>query len=222
MPMRDDRTTRLLLAGGVIGPVLFVVVSLALGATRSGYSAWHTYVSMLSLGEGGGMMVANFIAGGALLIAFAVGLRRIGYGWAAILVGVVGAGTVTAGLFAADPGLGYPPGAPDGVPTAMSQQSAVHYSAGFVASFANVAAAILIARRFGRDPRSAGWARGVGLAAALIFVLYIATVVAGSDGPSLEAVAGVIQRVWILVGFGWLAVLALRSLRERPTQKAAV
>jgi len=214
--LSDDRTTRLLLACGVIGPVLFVVVSLALGATRSGYNASHTYVSMLSLGEGGWMMVANFIASGALLIAFAIGLQRIGYGWAAILVGVVGAGTVTAGPFAADPGLGYPPGAPDGVPSAMSPGSVVHYTAGFVASFANVAAAVMIARRFGRDPRSAGWARGVGLTSALIFVLYVATVVAGNDGPSLEAVAGAIQRVWILVGFGWLAFLALRSLRERP------
>jgi len=213
---RDDRTTRLLLACGVIGPLLFFVVSLALGATRSGYNASHTYVSMLSLGEGGWMMVATFLVSGALLIAFAVGLRRIGYGWASILVGVVGVGTVTTGLFAADPGLGYPPGAPGGVPTAMSPRSAVHYTAGLVASFANVASAILIARQFGRDPRSARWARGVGLTAALIFILYVATVIAGSDGPSLEAVAGLIQRVWILVGFGWLALLALRSLERVP------
>jgi hypothetical protein len=53
-----------------------VVVVFALGAVRPGYNAWHTYVSMLSLGESGWMQVTNFLLTGALLIAFAVGLYR--------------------------------------------------------------------------------------------------------------------------------------------------
>jgi len=54
-------STRPLLAGGVIGPPLFVVVLLVEGATRPGYSAWRHYGSQLATGEGGWMQVANFI-----------------------------------------------------------------------------------------------------------------------------------------------------------------
>ncbi len=46
---------RLLLACGAIGPLLFIVVFLIEGATRPNYSAWHHFVSSLSLGEQGWM-----------------------------------------------------------------------------------------------------------------------------------------------------------------------
>jgi hypothetical protein len=41
---------RLLLAGGAIGPLLFIVVFLIEGATRPHYSVWQDAVSALSLG----------------------------------------------------------------------------------------------------------------------------------------------------------------------------
>ena len=110
----------MLLACGVVGPILFVVVAFAIGAVRPGYNAWHTYVSMLSLGEGGWLQATNFLVAGALLIAFAAGRYRRGDRWPAILVGVTGAGLGLQGVFAADAGLGYPPGAPDGVPSPQS------------------------------------------------------------------------------------------------------
>ena len=40
--------TQLLLWAGAVGPLLFVVVLLIEGATRPGYSAWHTFGSSLS------------------------------------------------------------------------------------------------------------------------------------------------------------------------------
>jgi hypothetical membrane protein len=204
----------MLLACGVIGPILFIVVGFVAGAVRPGYSAWHTYVSMLSLGEGGWVQVANFFVTGALLIAFAVGLRRRGNLWPAILVGVIGAGLGLQGVFAADPGLGYPAGAPDGVPSTQSPGSALHYLLGFVAALALVGTAVLIARRFRKDSRLAGWARYSTVTAALSFALFVAVAIAGSDGPTLQGLAGAIQRLWILVGFTWLSLLALRFLRE--------
>jgi hypothetical membrane protein len=69
--------TRLLLAGGAIGPLLFIVVFLIEGATRPHYSAWQDAVSALELGEGGWMQRANFIVCGALVFGFAIGLRRV-------------------------------------------------------------------------------------------------------------------------------------------------
>jgi uncharacterized protein DUF998 len=196
----------------VIGPVLFTLVAFIAGATRSGYSAWHAYVSMLSLGEGGWVMAANLVVSGLLLVAFAMGLRRRGYGWPSILIGAAGAGLAIQGVFPADPGLGYPPGAPDGVPAVMSTSSGIHYLAGSIAGLANATAAVLMARRFGRDSSAAGWSRYLAVTAALVFGLLVALGFAGSDGPVLQGLAGAIQRVWIVVALTWLVLLAVRLL----------
>jgi hypothetical membrane protein len=105
--------TRLLLAGGAIGPLLFIVVFLIEGATRPGYSVWQDAVSALSLGQDGWMQITNFIVCGALVFGFAIGLRRVlhtgrGSTWGPILLGIVGLAMIGAGIFVTDPGLGYP------------------------------------------------------------------------------------------------------------------
>ncbi|HLH69361.1 MAG TPA: hypothetical protein VKY90_10095 [Candidatus Dormibacteraeota bacterium] len=46
--------TRLLLAIGVLGALLFTTVYLLEGATRPGHDAWADAVSLLSLGPGDG------------------------------------------------------------------------------------------------------------------------------------------------------------------------
>jgi hypothetical protein len=48
-----ERSTRLLLAGGVVGPLLFIVVFLIEGATLPGYSVWRNQVSDLELSNQG-------------------------------------------------------------------------------------------------------------------------------------------------------------------------
>src|SRR5207302_3377881 len=73
---KDDRATRWLLAGGVVGPILFVIAFLVEGATRPGYNAWRHFVSQLSLSSQGWEQVVNFLVCGLLCVGFAVGLRR--------------------------------------------------------------------------------------------------------------------------------------------------
>ena len=68
---------RLLLACGVIGPLLNSVVILVLGATRPGYNAWQIPDSNLELGEGGWIQITNYLITGALMLGFAIGLRRV-------------------------------------------------------------------------------------------------------------------------------------------------
>jgi hypothetical protein len=58
--------------------------------------------------------------------------------------------------------------------------------------------------------------------AVLSFGLFVAVAIAGSDGPTLEGLAGAIQRIWILVGFTWLSLLSLRFLRVRRADPAAI
>ena len=107
---------RLLLACGAIGPLLNMVVILILGAARPHYSAWQIPDSSLELGEGGWIQITNYIVTGALLVGFAIGLRRVlrtgrGSTWRPILLGIYGLTFIGAGIFVTDPVLGYPPGA---------------------------------------------------------------------------------------------------------------
>src|SRR5262245_25667269 len=117
--VRTSRATvRLLLALGVIGPPLFLAVAFVEGATRAGYDPVRLPISLLALGDLGWMQAANFVAFGSLEIAFAAGLATSTARQAVrsiagpILIGIFGAGVIGAGLFATDPGGGYPPGAP--------------------------------------------------------------------------------------------------------------
>ena len=73
--MEQSVVTRFLIAGGAIGPPLFIIVLLIEGATRPGYSAWHNYGSSLSLSNQGWMQIANFLVCGLLTLCFAIGLR---------------------------------------------------------------------------------------------------------------------------------------------------
>ena len=56
-----------------MGGVGFPAIMLAAGAVRDGYSALHQPGSMLSLGAGGWVQIANFIVTGLLMVACAVG-----------------------------------------------------------------------------------------------------------------------------------------------------
>ncbi len=103
---------RLLLAG-VAAPIVFVGSFLVQGAVRPGYDPLRHPVSALSLGPGGWVQMLTFWVTGALIIAFALGLRAAGVGRATpILIAIVGLGLIGAGFAACDPISGYPVGSP--------------------------------------------------------------------------------------------------------------
>src|SRR5262245_22381026 len=106
--------TRTLLLAGVVGPVLFLTVAFVEGATRPGYDATRQFVSLLSLGDGGWVQIANFVACGLLIAGFGIGLGRTGAAegrgpWLPRLVTVVGVALIWCGVFVSDAALGYPP-----------------------------------------------------------------------------------------------------------------
>src|SRR5256885_15422570 len=107
-----------LLYAGIVGPLLFIAVSLLEGATRPGYNPWRMYVSQLATGPGGWVQVVNFLVCGTLVIVFAIGMRMEIAGTRGsigtpVLLGLFGVTMLVAGIFTTDPGLGYPVGAPE-------------------------------------------------------------------------------------------------------------
>ncbi len=224
---RSDRLTQWLLAAGVVGPVLFVIVLLVEGATRPGYSAWRNFGSELSLSSQGWEQVANFYLCGLLCIAFAFGLRRalrIGRGatWSPILIALFGLSLIGAGIFTTDPSLGYPPGIPTPyVPFMRQSMHAVIHGFAGLAAFASLAAAcFVLARRFAGNPAWRGWALFsvlVGLTVVASFVAANATSVLDMRGIWPNAPTGLIQRTGVVAGWGWMAFLAARLLRVTHT-----
>lgn len=93
---------RLLVAGGAIGPILFILVFLIEGATRPGYSAWHKFVSDLRVGNQGWVQIANFFFYGTLMLGFALGPRQVfhsgkGVVWGPLLLSAFGQSLIIAG-----------------------------------------------------------------------------------------------------------------------------
>jgi hypothetical protein len=112
---RNTRLTRTLLTGGVIAGPLYLIVSLVEAFTREGFDITRHDLSLLSNGEWGWIHMANFILSGLLVIAGAVGMRQAfqagrGRTWGLLLLGLYGLGLIGAGIFIADPALGFPPG----------------------------------------------------------------------------------------------------------------
>ena len=149
------RSTRLLLIGGVAAAPLFLALWALQAFTRDGFRPTFHPLSLLALGEGGWVQIANFVITGLLLVGAGLGLRRVtGSRTVAVLTALMGAGLVIAGVFVTDPGAGFPAGAPAGAPT-MSWHGAVHEVGFVLTQLAFVVLAIALAVRFVRARRRA-------------------------------------------------------------------
>ena len=155
------RTDPLLGAGLAAGPVLGLTW-LAQGLVRDGYDFGRHPMSLLALGEGGWVQIANFCVTGGLMIGCAAGLRRVltggpGARWIPRLTGAIGAGLVAAGVFPADPGAGFPEGAPAGAPE-LSWHGILHEASHLAVVAAWIALCFVLRTRFARQG-DRGWAR---------------------------------------------------------------
>lgn len=213
-----DEKTRTLLASGVFAGPLFVVTFLAEGATRAGYEPLRHPVSSLALGDYGWMQTANFVVAGLLTLAFAVGMRRVSPKLSIrgpLLVGVWAIGLIGAGIFPTDPVSGYPPGTPDKL-TGYSWHGAIHDLAFSLPGFVALAAACFVFCRWfaGRGDRR--WAVYSALTGLVFSVSFILASAGFGQAEDLVHLAGLFQRVAVAVGFGWLTLLAVHSLRSSP------
>ena len=183
---------RLLLACGVVGPVLFIVTFLIEGVTRPGYNSLVFPVSALESGPLGWIQVANFIVFGFFIGGFAVGLRKalvggIGVIWLPLLEGVVALGLLGDGIFTHDP---------------------LHTVCDVVTFTSALVVCIIFARRFAGDSRWRGWAT-YSIVTGILLVVFLTTfgVAMTHHGP-----AGLFEKLAILVRAIWTILLAARLL----------
>jgi hypothetical protein len=111
-----------------------------------------------------------------------------------------------------DPGYGYPPGTPF-VPEEQTMSGALHEMFSLLAFFALPAASFVLGRRFlGWGQPGWGWySIGTGVAA----IVFLALTIAGlQPGGPVTNVAGLLQRITIVIGLAWLTLLAVHQLRS--------
>jgi hypothetical protein len=218
------RVTRSLLGYGVIAGPVYVTVSLAQVSTRGGFDPLRHEWSLLANGHFGWIQIANFIVSGLMMVAAAVGLRRAmgegsqaltgrrsdklrgGTRWAPRLWAGYGLGLVGAGLFRADPTLGFPPGTPAG-PGPVSWHGMLHLVSAMIGFGCLIAACVVLARRLSAEGRrgwaACSWGTGVVFLAAFVGV--------ASGGGSVATTLGFIAAV--LLAWAWISAVSVHYYR---------
>ena len=183
----------------------------------------------MSIGPGGWQGTANLATCGLWLIVCAAGMRRrlgpaAAARWAVRLVRCCGAGLVVLAIVPTDPGLGYPPG----VPSVFTATGAAHQLVGALLGLCAIAAAALLGRCLRGSPTRAGgpgWAGPAGLLVAS--VMAAAFVAAGilveldADGVLPDNPSGLLERVTLFAGLGWIAVVSTALLAAGDGPRAS-
>lgn len=217
--------TRSLLGYLALAGPFYVIVSLAQGLTRNGFSLARDEWSLLALGHLGWIQTLNLVLTGLMTVVGAIGVGRVlprtaGAGtWAPRLLSVYGVALIGAGLFRADPAHGFPAGAPSAGSTRLSWHGALHLMAGSIGFACLIAACLVVARSYaGRGQRRAAVAsRVVGVAFAVAFV-GIAT---GSDSVPVNLAF----TAAVVASCTWLSAVAVdlyRRTRLEATEPATV
>jgi hypothetical protein len=183
---------------------LYLAVGVLQGLLRDGFDFARHPLSVLANGPSGWIQTANFVVAGLMVIAAAVGFRRVlgpasrGVTWCLCGYGV---SLLAAAVFPADPVDGFPRGTPEGFPTSISTTGLVHFAAGALAfaflALSGLFAAWTMARR--RESSLAVLSLLSGLAVGFGFF------------GGLALPIGVVG-IWfaVVVGWAWLAVMSLR------------
>lgn len=210
-PAMTSGVTKALLSGSVIAGPIYVVVGLIEMLTRPGYDLRRHSLSLMSNGDLGWIHITMLILTGLLTIAGAVGMRRIlagsrGGTWGPILVAVYGLGLIGAGIFVADPALGFPPGTPADANT-VSWHGLGHFISGALGFFGLIIACFVFARRFA-TLNQRGWALYSVATGVLFFAAFFG--IASGAGNSWINVAFSIA---VVIAWAWVSAISVRLMR---------
>jgi hypothetical protein len=207
-----DDTKALLVCSLVAGP-LYVIVGLIQVVIRPGFDITRHDLSLMSNGDLGWIQIANFLVTGLLIISGSIGMRRVlTHGrsrmWGPLLIGIYGLGVIGAGIFSADPAMGFPPGPPVDA-HAISWHGLLHFVTGGIGFLALIAACIVFARRFAALRRT-GWTV-YSTATGVVFFAAFAGIASGPGQP------WIVVSFWIAVilAWAWISAISIRLIMER-------
>ncbi len=204
-----------LLACGVIGPPLFIIAFLIEGATRADYNPLRHPVSSLSIGELGWMQQGNFFVTGLLIVLFSIGLRKALQpykGATHIMLLLVGIGLIGAGFFTTDPIGGYPVN----TPLLASNQTAhgILHSLFSMFVFICLPIACFKLRKKFLTSGEKGWAKYSLFTCIAMPAFFILAAIGFKQVNGFADIAGLLQRICIIIGWTWMMLLALH-LRKK-------
>jgi hypothetical protein len=201
---RSREGTRWMLRCGVVAGPFYLAVGVAQALLRDGFDFGRHPLSVLANGPGGWIQTANFLLTGAMVLAAAVGFRRV-LGQRSRVVtwflGAYGLAMIAAAIFPADPVDGFPPGTPEGFPTSISTTGLIHFIAGALAF------TFLAISCFGA---AAAMRRRKAPSLALLSLISGLVVVVGFFGGMALPIGIVGIWVAVVVGWVWLAVMSHR------------
>jgi hypothetical membrane protein len=209
-PFNRAAVTRSLLGYGVVVGPFYLLLGVAQGLLRPGFSFARHPLSVLANGDYGWVQTTNFALSGLMVIAAAIGIARVvGRGARATswTLAAFGAGVALAAIFRADALEGFPVGTPLGPPTSISTMGLTHFLVSALAFTCFGVSALLAAPMLARRGERA--MSRLSLASGLVMLL-------GFFGAF--ALPSPVLGIWISVvtGWAWLAVLSRHLYRVSP------
>ncbi len=205
---QQSNSLRLLALCGIAAPIIFAILMTVAGFLYEGYSHATQAISELGGVEAQYPIVqnANFFVFGILVVAFAFGLHRgIGGGSGSklgpVLVGVFGIITVAQAFLPCDPGCDW-----------KSLIGTLHNSTG-LSSFLALCIGILVTSRRLKGDLNWQFYRGYSLITGIAALVSLVAWIGISKAAGVDAVNGVLQRVFIGIVFLWIEVVAIRLFR---------
>lgn len=205
---------RSMLAAGFAGPLLFTLTWIIIGALRPGYDPIDQFVS--ELGETGSpyaplMNIVGFMGGGAMMLLFAIALwrslpRSALTTIASLLIAVFAVNVVAAGIWSCDVGCPTSDGSPD-------QQ--LHDLVSVIAFPALIFGTLTWSAFFLQRP---DW-RGFGIYSLVTGIAAVGLLIAMIASEATREATGLLQRLFLLVLFIWMALLSIRLL-QRETRSS--
>jgi hypothetical membrane protein len=201
---RSTSTNRLLLLGGVTGPVIFLLAFTVAGLLRPDYSPIQQAISDLGVGSNPWLLNVPLVLLGALIVAFCVGFARVlgprlGNPWRWVCP-----------VLLALPGLGY---AWAGIFTEAPATMTLHWVVGMPLVGLGAIAGFLIT---GLRLRRIESLRGLGTYSVVAGLLTLALIVVMFSTWML-GFGGLTERVFFVEILAWYVVAALRLLRREST-----
>jgi hypothetical membrane protein len=207
---------KLLLMGGVAGPVIFTIVTIAAAAEHPAYDSVRQFIS--ELGAHGAqtaalMNHAGFLPAGVMIAAFGIGLKRflpksLSNTIFSLLVCAFGTGVAAEGMISCDPGC------PQGSGT---MENIVHNALAPMIFLCAIAAMIGFGVRWRKDLLF----RRLSVYSAVSGLLALLALAALASSLEARDLTGLWQRILLLLIFSWCGVVSTFTTVQSWRTRAA-